>query len=362
MSNTFGRHITLTTFGESHGPAIGGILDGFPARFPLDVNAVQAQLDRRRPGQSALTTQRRESDRVEFLSGIMEGITLGTPIGFIIRNSDQHSSDYEEMRHCFRPSHADFTYQARYGIRDHRGGGRASARETAARVVGGAICSQLLAARGITITAYTRQVGQIVMDPSVPVSPEAIEANPVRCPDPAAAARMAELIAAVKAEGDTIGGIIECVISGIPAGIGSPHFDRLNSRLADAMLTIPAAKAIEFGMGFAGCLNRGSEMIDEFIAGPDGTPVTLTNHSGGIQGGISNGQPVIFRVGFKPVATLLQPVNTVTDAGEPTVLSARGRHDPCVLPRAVPIVEAMAALTLADLILEQGAEGCAASL
>lgn len=348
--NTFGRKITLTTFGESHGPALGGVIDGFPPRFPLDLDAIQAALDRRRPGQSSLTTARREADRVEFLSGIMDGMTLGTPIGFIIRNADQHSADYEEMRHTFRPSHADFTYQARYGIRDHRGGGRASARETAARVVGGAMCQQLLAAQGISILSYTRQVGHICMCPDVEITPEAIEANPVRCPDPEAAARMAELIARVKAEGDTIGGIIECRITGVPAGIGDPHFDRLNSQLANAMMTIPAAKAIEFGMGFDGCLRRGSEMIDEFIPGPDGRPTCKTNHSGGIQGGISNGMPITFRVGFKPVATLLQYVTTVTDQNAPTTLHARGRHDPCVLPRAVPIVDAMTALTLTQFL------------
>lgn len=348
MSNSFGKTITLTTFGESHGPAIGGVIDGFPARFPIDLNAVQVALDRRRPGQSALTTARNESDRVEFLSGLLDGMTTGTPIGFIIRNSDSHSSDYEEMRHTFRPSHADFTYQARYGIRDHRGGGRASARETACRVVGGAFCSQLLASRGISIVAYTRQVGNITMNPDIVPSPDAIEANPVRCPDPEAAARMAELIAAVRADGDTIGGIIECVITGLPAGIGSPHFDRLNSALADAMFTIPAVKAVEFGMGFDGCLRHGSEMIDEFIPTPDGTVATRTNNSGGIQGGISNGMPVIFRIGFKPVATLLRPVRTVTDSGSETTLTARGRHDPCVLPRAVPVVEAMAALAIAN--------------
>ena len=349
--NTFGQTITLTTFGESHGAAIGGVIDGFPARFPLDLDAIQAALDRRRPGQSALTTARREADRVEFLSGIMDGLTLGTPIGFIIRNSDQHSNDYEEMRHTFRPSHADFTYQARYGIRDHRGGGRASARETAARVVGGAMCQQLLAAQGISIMSYTRQVGDICMNPNSEITPEAIEANPVRCPAPEAASRMAELIARVKKEGDTIGGIIECQITGMPAGVGSPHFHRLNSMLANAMRTIPAAKAIEFGMGFEGCLRRGSEMIDEFTPGPDGQPTCRTNHSGGIQGGISNGMPIIFRVGFKPVATLLRTVHTVTDTGDATTLQARGRHDPCVLPRAVPIVDAMAALTLCQLVI-----------
>ena len=348
--NTFGQKITLTTFGESHGAAIGGVIDGFPAGFAVDFDAVQAALDRRRPGQSALTTARREADRVEFLSGIFEGRTTGTPIGFIIRNSDQHSGDYEEMRHTFRPSHADFTYQARYGHRDHRGGGRASARETACRVVAGALCSQWLASRGITVMAYTRQVGKITTSPDIIPTPEAIEANPVRCPDPEAAKKMAELIAKVKSRGDTIGGIIECRITGVPAGLGSPHFDRLNQRLADAMFSIPAVMGVEFGMGFEGWLLLGSEMIDEFAPGPDGQPVTLTNHSGGIQGGISNGMPIEFRVGFKPVATLLRPVQTVTDAGEPTTLTARGRHDPCVLPRAVPVVEAMAALVMANFL------------
>ena len=348
MSNTFGTKITLTTFGESHGPAIGGVIDGFPARFPINLDAVQEALNRRRPGQSSLTTGRREPDRVEILSGLFEGLTTGTPIGFIIRNSDQHSADYEEMRHTFRPSHADFTYQARYGIRDHRGGGRASARETACRVVGGAFCAQLLASRGISILAYTRQIGSIAMNPTVAVSRDAIESNPVRCPDLNAAAHMAQLISDIRAQGDSIGGIVECVINGLPAGIGSPHFDRLNSALANAMFTIPAVKAVEFGMGFEGCLRRGSEMIDEFSPGPDGNPVTLTNHSGGIQGGISNGMPVVFRIGFKPVATLLRPVRTVTDSGTPTTLTVHGRHDPCVIPRAVPVVEAMAALALAN--------------
>ncbi len=349
--NSFGKNITLTTFGESHGPAIGGIIDGFPARFPIDLDQVQRALDRRRPGQSKLTTARREPDRVEILSGILDGLTTGTPIGFLIRNSDQHSADYEELRHTFRPSHADFTYQARYGIRDHRGGGRSSARETACRVVGGAFCAQLLAERGIQIMAYVRQVGPIEMNPDVVPTPEAIESNPVRCPDPDAARCMADMITRVKADGDTIGGIIECVVTGLPAGVGNPLFDRLNSRLANAMFTIPAVKAVEFGMGFDGCIRRGSEMVDEFIPGSDPLhPLTLTNNSGGIQGGISNGMPVILRIGFKPVATLLRPVRTMTDSAAPTTLTARGRHDPCVLPRAVPVVEAMAALTIADLI------------
>lgn len=348
--NTFGQNLTLTTFGESHGPAIGGVIDGMPPRVPIDLAAVQAALDRRRPGQSAITTARRESDTVEILSGMFDGLTTGAPIGFIIRNSDQRSGDYEEMRHKFRPSHADFTYQTKYGIRDHRGGGRSSARETACRVVGGAFAAQWLATHGIEIVAFTRRVGPIEMSGGVEVTPELIEATPVRCPDPEAAARMIDLISEVKKDGDTIGGIIECRVTGLPAGVGEPHFDRLNSRLGEAMLTIPACKGVEFGMGFEGCMRRGSEMIDEFTLDGTGHIVTLTNNSGGIQGGISNGMPIVFRVGFKPVATLLKPVSTVSDDGRPVTLQARGRHDPCVLPRAVPVVEAMAALTIADLL------------
>lgn len=343
--NTIGRNITLTTFGESHGEAIGGVIDGFPSRIAIDLERVQRELDRRRPGQSRITTGRREPDRVRVLSGMFEGLTTGTPIGFIIENTNQRSADYEEMRHCFRPSHADYTYQARYGIRDFRGGGRASARETAARVVGGAFCRQWLEEFGITISAWTEQVGHIRMGEAT-ADPET---NAVRCPDPEAAAAMIELIERVKAEGDTIGGVIACRISGVLAGLGDPHFDRLNARLGAAMLSIPAVKGVEFGMGFEGCARRGSEMIDEFTTDADGQIRTLTNHSGGIQGGISNGMDITFRVGFKPVATLLREVRTVTDSGDATTLHARGRHDPCVLPRAVPVVEAMAALTLADL-------------
>lgn len=344
--NTFGKNLTLTTFGESHGPAIGGVIDGFPPRIAIDLDRIQAELDRRRPGQSHITTSRREADRVRILSGMLDGLTTGTPIGFIIENADQHSADYSELASTFRPSHADFTYQQKYGIRDHRGGGRSSARETATRVVGGAFCRQLLEARGITIAARTIQVGNIkalneTADP---------ESNIVRCADPDAAKEMIELIERIKAQGDTIGGVIACRITGLPAGIGDPLFDRLNSRLGAAMLTIPAVKGVEFGMGFDGCARRGSEMIDEFSTAPDGSVITLTNNSGGIQGGISNGMPVEFRVGFKPVATLLRDVNTVDSDGRHVTLHARGRHDPCVLPRAVPVVEAMAALTLADLM------------
>ena len=352
--NTFGKLFTLTTFGESHGPAIGGVIDGMPARIAVSADFVQAQLDRRRPGQSHITTARKESDTVRILSGMLDGLTTGAPIGFIIENADQHSRDYEEMRHTFRPSHADFTYQAKYGIRDHRGGGRASARETATRVVGGAFARAALEAQGIQVLAWTSRVGDVAMNPMAKVTPELVEANAVRCPDPEAAARMIRLIEEVKAQGDTVGGFIDCLITGVPAGVGEPHFDRLNSRLGEAMLTIPAVKGVEFGMGFEGCCHRGSEMIDTFI-NKEGRITTLSNNSGGIQGGISNGQPIRLRVAFKPVATLLKPVDTVTDTGEETVLQARGRHDPCVLPRAVPVVEAMAAMTVLDMILEANA-------
>lgn len=344
--NTIGRNITLTTFGESHGEAIGGILDGFPSNVKIDLDAVQSELDRRRPGQSHITTGRREADKLRVLSGMLDGVTTGTPIGFIIENTNQRSSDYDELAHTFRPSHADFTYQAKYGIRDYRGGGRASARETAVRVAAGAFCKQWLAVQGISVSAWTQQIGHISMA-EASVNPES---NIVRCPDPDAAAKMIALIEQVKSEGDTVGGIVACRISGVPAGVGSPHFDRLNARLGAAMLSIPAVKAVEFGMGFDGCTRRGSEVIDEFTTDESGRIITRTNHSGGIQGGISNGMDINFKVGFKPVATLLREVTTVTDSGEPATLKARGRHDPCVVPRAIPVVEAMAAITLADLI------------
>lgn len=350
--NTFGRIFRLTTFGESHGPALGGIIDGMPAGMEVDFDMVQQELDRRRPGQSAIVTARNEADRVEFLSGIFEGRTTGCPIGFIIRNSDQHSNDYEEMRHKFRPSHADFTYNAKFGHRDHRGGGRASARETASRVVGGAIARQALQSYGITIRAYTSRVGDISVDtPYYALDLDRVYSNDVRCPDESAAARMTELIKRVKAEGDTIGGVVTGVIKGVGPGLGSPLFGKLQSLLAGAMLSIPAAKGFDYGLGFEDCGRRGSEMIDSFAVMADGSVGTLSNHSGGIQGGISNGEDIYFRVAFKPVATLLKEVTTVTDSGEDATLTARGRHDPCVLPRAVPVVEAMAAMTVFDAML-----------
>ena len=350
--NTFGNILRLTTFGESHGPGVGGVIDGFPAGVEVDLDFIQAELDRRRPGQSALTTARKESDRVEFLSGIFEGRTTGCPIGFLVRNENQHSADYENLRHLYRPSHADFTYATKYGLRDHRGGGRTSARETIARCVGGAMAKLALRHYGIRVTAYTSQVGAIALTGG-PEDYDLAEAerNPVRCPDPDVAEQMAHLIAEVKAEGDTIGGIITGVITGCPVGLGQPVFGKLHAALGAAMLSINAVKGFEYGEGFAGVTARGSEQNDVFVPDGKGGITTLTNHSGGIQGGLSNGQTIRFRVAFKPVATLLREQQTVDDRGQSTIVKARGRHDPCVLPRAVPIVEAMAAMTILDHLL-----------
>ncbi len=347
--NTFGQVFRLTTFGESHGAGIGGVIDGMPAGVEVDMDFLQAELDRRKPGQSALTTARKEGDKVELLSGVFEGVTTGCPIGFLVRNENQHSADYENMRNVFRPSHADFTYQQKYGIRDHRGGGRTSARETIARVVGGAFAKMVLRDKGIRITAYTSQVGGIALDKSyAELDFQEIERNPVRCPDPEKAEAMAQLISEVKADGDTIGGIITCVIEGCPVGLGEPVFHKLHAQLGAAMLGINAVKGFEYGEGFAGVTARGSEQNDVFVPAPQGGITTLTNHSGGIQGGLSNGQDIFFRVAFKPVATLLREQQTVDRQGNATTLKARGRHDPCVLPRAVPVVEAMAAMVILD--------------
>ena len=350
--NTFGHILRLTTFGESHGPALGGVIDGFPAGVAVDMDFVRAELARRRPGQSALTTPRRETDSVEILSGVFEGRTTGCPIGFIVRNENQHSADYDNLRDVFRPSHADYTYQARYGLRDHRGGGRSSARETVARCVGGALAKLALRQLGITVVAYTSQVGPIALSPDTRrYDLTLVETNPVRCPDPEAAEAMARLIADVKSRGDTVGGVITGLIRGCPPGLGDPVFAKLHADLGAAMLSINAAKGFEYGAGFAGAEKCGSELNDEFYTGTDGRIHTCTNHSGGIQGGISNGEDVCFRVAFKPVATLLRDQATVDAAGRPATVRARGRHDPCVLPRAVPIVEAMAALTVLDHVL-----------
>ncbi|MDR1762356.1 MAG: chorismate synthase [Dysgonamonadaceae bacterium] len=350
--NTFGNIFRLTSFGESHGAAIGGVIDGCPSGIVVDKDFIQSELNRRRPGQSDIVSPRKEEDKVEFLSGIFDGKTTGTPIGFIIRNENQHSSDYDSLKDVYRPSHADFTYQAKYGIRDHKGGGRSSARETTARVVAGAIAKLYLREKGIEIRAYTSQVGQIVMNKAyTELDLSLTETNAVRCPDPETAEKMHALISEVRASGDTVGGLITCVCKGVPAGLGEPVFGKLHAALGAAMLGINAVKGFEYGMGFAGVGKRGSEANDEFYRRPDGSIGTKTNFSGGIQGGISNGEDIYFRVAFKPVATLLREQQTVDIQGNETVLKARGRHDPCVLPRAVPVVEAMAAITLLDFLL-----------
>ncbi len=348
FNNTYGNIFRLTTFGESHGAGIGGIIDGFPAGIELDMDFIQSELDRRKPGQSKITTDRKEADQVEFLSGVFEGKSTGCPIGFLVRNTNQHSSDYENLRHLYRPSHADYTYTQKYGLRDHRGGGRSSARETIARCVGGALAKLALRELGITIQAYTSQVGHIALEHDYhQYDLSMTESNAVRCPDATKAAAMEALIAEVKAQGDTIGGIITCIIKGCPVGLGQPAFGKLHAALGGAMLSINAVKGFEYGEGFAGVTARGSEQNDIFY-NHDGRIDTRTNHSGGIQGGISNGQDIYFRVAFKPVATLLMEQPTVDLQGNDTLVKARGRHDPCVLPRAVPIVEAMAAMTILD--------------
>ncbi len=351
MSNTFGNIFTLTSFGESHGKAIGGIIDGFPAGIRIDEDFVQNELARRRPGQSALTTGRKEADTVEFLSGIYEGVSTGCPIGFVVWNTNQHSSDYDNMKDVFRPSHADFTYTQKYGIRDHRGGGRSSARETISRVVGGALAKLALKEIGVQITAFTSQVGTLVLDKSyTQYDLRHIEDNPVRCPDPVLARQMEELILRVKGEGDTVGGTVSCIIQGCPVGLGEPAFGKLHAALGNAMLSINAAKGFEYGQGFGSMELRGSQQNDVFY-NENGHIALRTNRSGGIQGGISNGEDIYFRVAFKPVATILMEQPTVDKEGNETILKARGRHDPCVLPRAVPIVEAMAAMTILDYYL-----------
>ena len=349
--NSFGRIFRLTTFGESHGEAIGGVIDGMPAGIDIDLDFIQSELNRRRPGQSQLTTSRQEADKVELLSGVFEGKSTGCPIGFIVRNTNQHSNDYDNMRSLFRPSHADYTYQTKYGIRDHRGGGRSSARITISRCVGGALAKLVLRQKGISVQAYTSQVGHIALDRDYQRYDLSLtDMNPVRCPDPEKAALMEDLILKVKGEGDTIGGVITCVIKGCPVGLGEPEFGKLHASLGQAMLSINAVKGFEYGEGFEGVTARGSEQNDIFRS-ENGRITTVTNHSGGIQGGISNGQDIYFRVAFKPVATLLQEQETVDKDGNPTTVTAKGRHDPCVLPRAVPVVESMAAMVILDNIL-----------
>ena len=344
--NSYGTLFRLTTFGESHGEALGGIIDGCPPNISLDLEAIQVEMQRRKPGQSAIVTQRKEADEVQFLSGIFEGNTTGTPIGFIIPNTNQKSDDYSHIKDNFRPSHADYVYQQKYGIRDYRGGGRSSARETASRVVAGAIAKQMLP--DIKITAYVSAVGHLQINtPYQELDFSTIEQNPVRCPDPKLAKEMENYIKEIRKQGDTVGGIVSCVIQNVPLGLGEPVFDKLHAELGKAMLSINAVKGFEFGSGFEGAILKGSQHND--LQNQDGT--TKTNHSGGIQGGISNGMDIYFRVAFKPVATIMQIQNTLTSDGELTASQGKGRHDPCVVPRAVPIVEAMAALVLADFYL-----------
>ena len=344
--NTFGNLFKLSTFGESHGVAIGGVLDGCPPGIELDLEAIQNELNRRKPGQSAIVTQRKEPDTVEFLSGIFEGKTSGTPIGFAIHNTNQKSGDYSHIKDSYRPSHADYVYDQKYGVRDYRGGGRSSARETASRVVAGAIAKQFLTS--IKINAFVSQVGDLKLAKDYKdLDFSLIESNPVRCPDPDTASRMEAYIKEVRKEGDTIGGIISCVIQNVPIGLGEPVFDKLHAELGKAMLSINAVKGFEYGSGFEGIKMKGSEHNDQYNV--DGS--TKTNHSGGIQGGISNGMDIYFNVAFKPVATVIQPYDTIDKDGNKVTTKGKGRHDPCVVPRAVPIVEAMAALVLADYTL-----------
>ena len=346
--NSFGQLLRLTTFGESHGVAIGGVVDGFPAGVVIDEGFIRGEMQRRRPGQSVITTQRNEQDEVKFLSGVFDGRSTGTPIAFIIENSNNRSGDYDNLRDAFRPSHADYVYDRKYGIRDHRGGGRSSARETAVRVCAGAMAKLALRQLGISVQAYTSQVGGIVLEKDYTCYDiSAAENNAVRCPDAVKAVEMEKLILDVKRDGDTVGGVVTCVINGAPVGLGEPLYAKLTSSLAHAMLSINAAKGFDYGNGFAAATGRGSQQNDIFY-NDNGNIAMRTNNSGGIQGGISNGNDIYFRVAFKPVATLLIEQETVTREGEETTLLARGRHDPCVVPRAVSVVEAMAALVVLD--------------
>ncbi|MBR6375905.1 MAG: chorismate synthase [Alloprevotella sp.] len=352
--NTFGNILRLTSFGESHGAALGGVIDGMPAGISVDMELLHAELQRRRPGQSRLTTSRTEPDEAEILSGVFEGKTTGAPIAFIVRNHNQRSADYDALRDVFRPSHADYTYTMKYGLRDHRGGGRSSARETLVRVAAGAFAKMALRKYGISIKAFTSRVGSVALPHDYTSYDLSVsELNMVRCPDEATAAKMQSLIEEAKAQGDTIGGIVSCVVSGCPAGLGEPVFGKLHAALASAMMSINAAKGFEYGSGFEGACGYGSEQNDSFVRTANGEIRTATNRSGGIQGGISNGEDIYFNVAFKPAPTLLRKQNTVTSNGEPTEFCAHGRHDPCVLPRAVPVVEAMAALTILDFFLLQ---------
>lgn len=346
--NIFGNAFRITTFGESHGPALGGVIDGCPAGITLDMEAIQEELNRRKPGQSAIVTQRKEPDEVHFYSGVFEGKTTGTPIGFAIYNTNQKSKDYSHIKDSYRPSHADYVYEKKYGVRDYRGGGRSSARETASRVVAGAVAKQMLS--GITITAYVSAVGDLRLEEHYSnLDFSLIESNPVRCPHPKTAAAMEDYIKSVRKDGDTVGGVVSCVVQNVPVGLGEPVFDKLHAALGGAMLSINAVKGFEYGSGFAGAAMRGSAHND--LYNEDGS--TKTNYSGGIQGGITNGMDIYFNVAFKPVATIMQSQETLNNSGEMVDMQGKGRHDPCVVPRAVPIVEAMTALVLADFTLLQ---------
>jgi chorismate synthase len=353
MGNTFGHLFRITTYGESHGGGVGVVIDGCPPQVAISVEEIQAELDRRRPGQSKITTPRKEADRCEILSGVFAGQTLGTPISIMVRNKDARSQDYSEMATAYRPSHADATYDAKYGIRNYQGGGRSSARETIGRVAAGAIAKKILHQyAGVEIVGYVKRIQDLeaVVDPHT-VTLADVESNIVRCPDGEAAQRMIDRIEQIRDEGDSIGGVVECIARQVPKGLGAPVFDKLEADLAKAVMSLPASKGFELGSGFAGTLLTGSQHNDEFYLDESGDWRTRTNRSGGTQGGISNGEAIVIRVAFKPTATIRKAQNTVTNAGEETVLAARGRHDPCVLPRAVPMVEAMVALVLCDHLL-----------
>jgi chorismate synthase len=355
MGNTFGHLFRITTFGESHGGGVGVVIDGCPPRLEISVAEIQAELNRRRPGQSKITTPRNEADQCEILSGVFEGKTLGTPIALLVHNKDQRSQDYDEMATKYRPSHADATYDAKYGIRNWQGGGRSSARETIGRVAAGAIAKKILRqVAGVEIIGYVKRIKDLegVIDPDA-VTLEAVESNIVRCPDAECAQRMIDLIEQVRNEGDSIGGVVECVARNVPKGLGMPVFDKLEADLAKGAMSLPATKGFEIGSGFAGTVMKGSEHNDEFFTDDAGNIRTVTNRSGGVQGGISNGETILIRVAFKPTATIRKEQQTVTQTGEAVTLAAKGRHDPCVLPRAVPMVEAMMALVLCDHLLRQ---------
>ena len=354
MSNSYGKIFRITTFGESHGQSVGVVIDGCPAGLEITAEEIQRELDRRRPGQSNITTQRKEEDEILILSGLYENKTTGTPLAMMVNNKNQAGKDYSHLEHAFRPSHADYTYTAKYGLRDHRGGGRSSARETLARVAAGAVANKYLQQQGVQIASYVSTVGAISLEESYEqLDLSLIDSNKIRCPQPQVAEEMIKLVEETRKNRDTVGGVITCVIKGTPVGLGEPAFDKLHAELGKAMLSINAVKGFEYGSGFAGAQLYGSQHNDEFYTDANGQVQTRTNHSGGIQGGISNGQDIYFRVAFKPVATILQPQTSINDQGESITLEGKGRHDPCVLPRAVPIVDAMVALVLIDFLLRQ---------